>query len=382
MAKMKKKIVYESELEPIPIFKIREEGKNSETIKARFELNSEEEDYEIDSSLLSEVKRSIKETEEYKIDMRNIGYGRYGSVVHLSDKNRWTLDLITRHIKATTNQRSSITDVIDIFINEATVSSHNFFEKQKADDDKEYLMKNIRGLNQVFCLKDTDRLSGLGSYSDIKYKGNIVELFIPDITFHVIDFFRALFLSIVEPNLLDIDEMILINQVISFDLREDIKKAPKNNKLLLSPVSLDKPKFKFDRKNFSDSLKDEEINFSQIHSQAKIMSKEIANEKKRIREMNKKNFEDNYKKRAVISQREMKDRGELSVIDMYTDDVAEIIKSTGFINSEFRCHRIARSVIKNLSLIGYMDEDNYKKITRRFYNLKQLSNYSGKIVFE
>lgn len=376
MSKMKKKIVYESELEPIPIFYVGKESKDSEIIKARFELNSDEEDYEIDSSLLSEVKRSIKETEEYKIDMRNIGYGRYGSVVHLSDKNRWTLDLITRHIKATTNQRSSITDVIDIFINEATVSSHNFFEKQKADDDKEYLMKNIRGLNQVFCLKDTDRLSGLGSYSDIKYKGNIVELFIPDITFHVIDFFRALFLSIVEPNLLDIDEMILINQVISFDLKEDIQNASKNNKLLLSPVSLDKPKFKFDRKNFSGALKDEEINFSQIHSQAKIMSKQIANEKKRLREMNQKN------NRAGISEQRMRDRGEPSIIDLYTKEVAEMIKSTGFINSGFRCQRIARSVIKNLSLIGYMDEDNYKKITRRFYNLKQLSNYAGKIIFE
>ena len=191
MPKMKKKIVYESELEQIPIlFGNENERKIPKIIKARFETNSEEEDYEVDSSLLSEVKRSIKETEEYKIDMRDIGYGRYGSVVHLSDKNKWTLDLITRHIKSTTNQRSSITDVIDIFIKEATVSSHHFFERQKADDDKEYLMKNIRGLNQVFCLKSLDNLPDDASYADIKYKGNIIELFIPDMTFHVIDFFK------------------------------------------------------------------------------------------------------------------------------------------------------------------------------------------------
>ncbi len=376
MSKMKKRIVYESELEQIPIlFGNENERKIPKVIKARFETNSEEEDYQVDSSLLSEVKRSIAQTEDYKIDMRDIGYGRYGSVVHLSDKNKWTLDLITRHITSTTNQRSSITDVIDIFIKEATVSSHHFFARQKADDDKEYLMKNIRGLNQVFCLKDLDKLQDDASIADIKYKGNIIELFIPDMTFHIIDFFKALFLSVVEPDLLNIDEMILIYQIISFHYQANAEGVKEGAAF----------RFGFpdhDRKFFSSALKKKEINWSQIHSQAKIIYKEIAQYRKEVRKGRK--FSEGEKQRRVgISQTPIKGNAtEQSIIEKYTTEVSQIIRKNGFTDSFYPRIRIARSVVKNLSLIGSIDEESFAKIVKRFENLKQLSNYSGKIIFE
>ena len=168
---------------------------------------------------------------------------RHGSLLSVSDKSRWRLDLIGQSYQLMTNRRHSPPKVIEELINIFTDSLFTQNTRKPDFEDKDNgseifsnngnMMLAIRNLHLPFYsftehdVKDDDE-KVIGSFKD----NVITELFIPDITFHPIALIRNLFLATINKSYVELD-----NPLVSIEM--DLLCDSQGNKISFEDMEQD-----------------------------------------------------------------------------------------------------------------------------------------------
>ena len=208
--KFNKKNVFTAELST------SEKKIGAQKVGVTFELNSDDINGAIvDYGSIERLKKLEKNTiEDVSMIRRSVG-ARYGSVVSINEKTHWTILLMSRNASDDRDKKMSISSVLDDLLSHAT--NHGLISNQNALPGNfvlinENLNKNIQGLYKVFyCKDDSPEIKKLDLPSS---SVDLVELFVPNITYHVIPLFRFLLLSLINPKLLANDELDLIRSII------------------------------------------------------------------------------------------------------------------------------------------------------------------------
>lgn len=170
-------------------------------------------EFEINAKFLSQA---LEFNQEKIFTKSKLIGSRHGSLLSVSDKSRWRLDLIGKSYQFMTNKRHTPPKVIEELINIFTASmfTQNTKKPDSIDEDNRSdiysrggnIMLAIRNLHLPFYsftdhdVKD-DNGKVIGSFKD----NAITELFIPDITFHPIALIRNLFLASINKSYIELD---------------------------------------------------------------------------------------------------------------------------------------------------------------------------------
>lgn len=198
MSKFKRKIIFEKECKQYrPL-------SDEISLVASFEADAQEDDIDIDIEILHELadyELSTKKKQGGK-EMLRAG-GRYGNLVSITEELFWDLTLLSRamHYQNKSTSRVTVPEIIArmheriIFpsvslegndvINSVYRRNKEKFNYQSLEDAKIFLTR-------VFSVND-------GPF-------DLVEFYIPQATYHPMDVFRNLYLSIIEPHLVYFDD--------------------------------------------------------------------------------------------------------------------------------------------------------------------------------
>ena len=138
---------------------------------------------------------------------------RHGSLLSVTDKSRWTLDLISRSHEILYDKKMSPPKVIEAFINFFTnpMFSENAYGTKDMDMSftEKHLIYPIRQLTLYFhCYKEYD-VQDEGEIIDKYRKNQMAEIFIPEITFHPISLVRNMFLCKIDKSLIDFENPLV-----------------------------------------------------------------------------------------------------------------------------------------------------------------------------
>ena len=144
---------------------------------------------------------------------------RHGSLLSVSDKSRWTLELIGKAHEVYLGSKLSPPKVVEAFISFFTnpMFSKYSFQPRMTDEEK------INDPHVIFPI----RFLMLPFYSFIEHNvkdendeiietdkiNEIAELFIPDITFHPISLIRNIFLSIIKTSYIDFKNPLIKDEM-------------------------------------------------------------------------------------------------------------------------------------------------------------------------
>lgn len=169
-----------------------------------------EKDFEINISSLDKVLSFNQDT---IFNKSKIVGSRHGSLLSVTDKSRWTLDLINRSHEILYDKKMSPPKVIEAFINFFTnpMFSENAYAAKDMDisyADK-HLIYPIRQLMlHFYCYKEYD-VQDEGETIDKYRKNKMAEIFIPEITFHPISLVRNIFLCKIDKSYLDFENPLV-----------------------------------------------------------------------------------------------------------------------------------------------------------------------------
>jgi len=270
--KFNKKNVFTTEISTV------EKKNKAHKISVTFELDADDiNGAVVDYSALDRLKQLEKNTiDDLSMIRRSVG-ARYGSVVSINERTHWTLSLMSRNATGGNNRKTSISSILDGLLSHVTKSS--FISDAELisikEDQEEDLNKDMQSLYKVFYCKDDNpdikKLDEQSSSTDLK------ELFIPDLTYHVVPLFRFLLLGLINPKLLSNSELTLIRDLIP------------NSELPEKGLSrLNKPFITDDNNaDFREKLRNNEIDFIKVfkdsESELKEIEKEIAKERNQVR---------------------------------------------------------------------------------------------------
>ncbi len=343
------------------------EKKSNLNIQAEFHAKEDSEinDIFIDENDLSQLSQLEHKTTfdlysglRAKIRGIDIGGARYGSVVSVSDKTSWTLAMISRHAKHFRKERKSISEIIDVLLKSATSENYtkspegrlNYIHlglkpKKPNPYDKEYVADDIRGLNKVFISNTTTEWTE----SDEKHE-DVIEIFIPELTYHPVEIFRILYLSLFMPELIQKNEFLLLSEIFE-SIDSDHPDSEKEKHIYERAYDLttdDFYKVHDDCKNYVDEYK-----------------KEVKNEfKKEEEERNQKNKDVKNLRTKTIQRRKPHYRRMMQ----------------GFASPSHRAH--AMSLHRNKLMIGSISKADLKMTFKRFILLKEFSSKSGNLIFD
>lgn len=287
------------------------------------------------------------------VDLRG---ARYGSVVSVSDKTSWTLSLISRHARFFRNTRTSISDIIDVLLNNATAENYtappagrlNYIHlglkpKRSNQDEKGYVANDIRGLNKVFISNTTTEWTE----SDEKNQ-DVIEIFIPELTYHPIELFRILYLSLFMPELINKNELSLLS-------------------IFFSKIGNPENSSEIEKKIYERTFDLEVDDFYQSHIECKKYVKDYKHE---AIERNKLRKQKNLKNKNS----EIKEEKSKKFKEIYSR------ARVGFSSPSHRAQEIA--LHRNKLMIGSISKAHLNKTFQRFELLKDFSSKSGKLIFD
>ena len=247
------------------------------------------------------------------IEKSKVTQGRNGSVVLFTEKTHWSMTLISRVITdiyrydgkflkmlAMTDRSKfrnhSFSSSIEILI--SNIFRSNLFEaslKNSATDiieqkKNEYILSEARKrLKKIFYVED--EIDGL------------LELFIPDVTFHIVPLFRYLLLGLLDPKLLNINEFDVIGNLTNLGyIKDDNPFSANFDETLYDPGFIE-----FNLKENS-SFK---LDFNKLHKDAKSLTiKKVKNKEelslaliKNLKKEEIKTFEKKFMKiKEIVSQ--------------------------------------------------------------------------------
>ena len=124
---------------------------------------------------------------------------RYGSIISINKLSHWSLALFTRYAKSLDYSNRSASKMIDLLVEQMRSESTTSIFDEKEQISYEELTKFF---NRKFIYKHDDMLT----------TPRVLEIFIPDLTFHEVSLFREILLALVEPKLIDMEGIIWINE--------------------------------------------------------------------------------------------------------------------------------------------------------------------------
>ena len=176
--------------------------------------------------------------------------GRYGSVVSITEKNHWVLLLLSRRITYSNLKPTSMSKVLNTLLdvsmfprfilkNSPTENMNKNYNRvrtksinrikpeeklegleknlKKVEEEKKshaLISENLNSLYKVYCV-DTGINLNLTPEENIEIGDQFYEYrFVPDMTYHPVEIFRLIYLSIVEPDLLDPTDIFLISNFL------------------------------------------------------------------------------------------------------------------------------------------------------------------------
>lgn len=212
----------------------------------------------IDYSDLDRLESIQRETiEGTKLKKDRVAGGRYGSVISVNEKTAWALNLIAKSRSIATNEKVSVTNVLDVFIDFATKG--NLIEEdfsqtpQKNRFNKEFISETMQDLNRVIYTK-MPSLNSFSAKDDFDHE--FIEVYIPDITYHPVSLFSNLLLGLIRPELLGTWDFDVI--------------------LALFPeLGVQPEQFMVKDEDIKSKLQNTKLDFERLHAKAEIVFKKI-----------------------------------------------------------------------------------------------------------
>ena len=213
--KLKKKTSLEISLTPTDRLK-----NQLDEITADFNNAEDLDDVNIENRDWSELERLISSTKEVKIKTsdrnENIFLSRFGPSISITDLTEWRIMLASRSYQQIINELElndekifksySPSKFISALYDATFITS---LSKEDTSDNKDsrkqqdILLKAKLSLNRVFIVSDSD-------------KHVVKEIHIPDFTWSPVYVFRSIFLLVVEPKLIDKDEILSMLELIHY----------------------------------------------------------------------------------------------------------------------------------------------------------------------
>jgi hypothetical protein len=129
---------------------------------------------------------------------------RFGSLVNLNDSTYWNLNLISRALKKKSDLKTNLTipKIIDFTIYNTLKLDDRSNTLNELVGSKEIIQENLNQINKYF-----DRY--------LLIDNKVESLSLPKLTYHPIPAIRNLYLLLVEPELIDYEDIISINQTFN-----------------------------------------------------------------------------------------------------------------------------------------------------------------------
>ena len=167
-----------------------------------------------------ELEKLISSTKEIKISTKdrheNIFLSRFGPSISITDLTEWRIMLASRAYQQIINELELHDDKLyknyspSKFISalyDATfttpLSKENTLDKKDSKKQQDILLKAKLSLNRVFIVTDSE-------------EHTVKEIHIPDFTWSPVYVFRSIFLLVIEPKLIDKDEILSVLELIHY----------------------------------------------------------------------------------------------------------------------------------------------------------------------
>ena len=204
MKKLQSKNIHEYDLTPA------KEQNSYYKVRARFETSKNEEDIKVPYDIFEKLGEAQEITKKQKLYLKYSFFpGRSGSVISIRDESYWTLDLITRVNKRNPRVRKySISSVIDTLLDSLkskSYSSENFSKTRTLPSSSSTIQDFMKTLTKIYITKVPDTWIESNDTNE-----EVLEVFIPELTYHPAPFFRSFYLAMVEPSLLTYNDFVLL----------------------------------------------------------------------------------------------------------------------------------------------------------------------------
>jgi hypothetical protein len=174
------------------------------------------EKFEVDTRILEKV---LSFNQDKIFNQSKLAGSRHGSLLSVTDKSRWTLDLIGKAHEGIFGTKLSPPKVIEAFVNFFTnpMFSKYSFQLQVTEEEKlaqRNVIYPIRFLMLPFySFSEYDIKDDNEEVIEIDKTNEIAELFIPDITFHPISLVRNIFLCIIKKSYVDFQNPLTRDEI-------------------------------------------------------------------------------------------------------------------------------------------------------------------------
>ena len=157
----------------------------------------------LDENALTEIRAATKNEK----DRRNLL--RYGQVLSIDEYTHWVLTVLSRAASQKRNSRSTISSLLGeyvSFLNGNVVSSDSlqFIDKNQIKNEMKVYSHSLL-LKKAIYVKNEDQ------------ETEIVEGFIPDMTYHPILLLRGMLMCLIEPKFLDDIEIQFLTRLLNID---------------------------------------------------------------------------------------------------------------------------------------------------------------------
>lgn len=167
---------------------------------------NEPKDFEVSFKILNDI---VNFDHENEFNQSLLKGSRHGSLLSVTNKTRWTLDLIAKSHLRWGNEKLSPPKIIEEFINAFTNQdlTPKILKKRNKKKRASNMYLSIRGLMLPFYVFKRHEVKEDEKIVDEILMHEVRDVFLPDISFHPVSIVRKLFLGALKPELLDVDDI-------------------------------------------------------------------------------------------------------------------------------------------------------------------------------
>tara|TARA_A100001015_G_scaffold119078_1_gene132067 strand:+ start:1209 stop:2321 length:1113 start_codon:yes stop_codon:yes gene_type:complete len=187
---------------------VEDPSDNLKEINLHWHLDNQqnEDDLNFDADLLKNVLETSSSFKTKRFGLRDGSRHRWGSFVNLNDQTYWTLILSARALQTKFKKKIPVPKIIDFLVNNSlclTDTSAQLGEVLEAKDLSQEKIDSKQVLDHIN--------SYFKKYILIKNKANVLS--VPKLTYHPVPAVRSLFLLLIEPQLIDLEDIFEIISV-------------------------------------------------------------------------------------------------------------------------------------------------------------------------
>ncbi len=164
-----------------------------------------EDDLNFDADLLKNVLETSTSFKTKRFGLRDGSRHRWGSFVNLNDQTYWTLILSARALQTKFKKKIPVPKIIDFLVNnslcltDTSAQLGKVYTKDLSQEtiDSKQVLDHINSYFKKYIL--------------IKNKANVLS--VPKLTYHPVPAVRSLFLLLIEPQLIDLEDIFEISSV-------------------------------------------------------------------------------------------------------------------------------------------------------------------------